>query len=77
MTLLQAGAGAGEQWEQEGQAAQNAAPVRTPDAAKPSRAAKAQAQVLGKRKKGSAADEEPAAAPPERLDLIAAGLYPA
>ena len=74
MTLLQAGAG--EQQEQKGQAAQNAvapAPVRTPDAAKPSGAAR-KAQVLGKRKKGSAAEEEPAAARPEQLDLIAAGM---
>ena len=78
MTLLQAGAG--EQQEQKGQAAQEAeasAPVQTPEASKPSKAAKAQTSVLGKRKKGNAADEEPVAAPPERLDLMAAGLYPA
>ena len=77
MTLLQAGAG--EQQEQKGEVAQKAvatAPDQTPDAAKPSRAVKTQAEVLGKRKKGYAAEEEPAAAPPQQLDLIAAGMYP-
>ena len=77
ITVLQAGAG--EQQEQKGQAAQKAvatAPDQTPDAAKPSRAVKTQAKVLGKRKKGSAAEEESAAAPFEQLDLIAAGTYP-